>query len=215
MPSQSYSIFQNLLVDVDKIIKTYNILKDNGKNLGGLGHLSRSGILMLCAAWETYNEELLLETIDVICNHVDNASLLPVKVKKTISTKIRADRNEIMPIELTGFGWKNYWKIEAEKEVQALNTPKSDKLKILFHRYTGIDDITSFWENYSDYEIDNFVSLRGGIAHKGRNAKNVRIDSLKNYYEIIKLTVIDTDSYLAEHIKNNYIKSGYPWMRSY
>ena len=55
---------------------------------------------MLCAAWERYNENILLECIDKILETDIKANSLSKYVKEYISNKIRESKNIIYPIEL-------------------------------------------------------------------------------------------------------------------
>lgn len=213
MPSNSYYIFLDLLDDVDMLIATHQALKE--KNNKKLGHLTRSGVLMLCASWELYHEELVIECIKYLSTSILDATNLPKQVKKTISKHVEDDKNEIKAIELAGNGWKNVWHDYAKRETILLNTPKSVKLKLLYKRYLGINDVCKFWKRTSENEIDNFVSLRGEIAHKGKRASYVRMNMLKLYYDLIRNAVIDNDSEIAEKLKKITNNLDLPWDKTY
>jgi len=215
MPSKAYKTFLDLLIDVEDLIDTHRIFSGGTPGKKKLGYLTRSGVVMLCAAWEFFNEELLLESIDIINKRNISIHDLPIEVQKTISNKVKKDANEIKPIELAGEGWRTVWKNVADEETQTLNTPKRDKLNLLFNKYLGILRVSHFWKNFTPQEIDAFVSVRGDIAHKGRKAKYVRIGKLKEYFDMIKLTAIDSDSFVAEEIKNLYQLNKVPWSRTY
>jgi len=50
MPSTSFLKFEtNMLTDVDRIISSHTQLNHDGRGRRGLGHITRSGVLMLCA----------------------------------------------------------------------------------------------------------------------------------------------------------------------
>lgn len=110
MPSNAYITFLHIRIDVIKLIETHTNYSKSTKGKKNLGHLTRSAVVMLCAAWERYNEDLLIECIDYICNGIADINLLNKEIKKTISRKVRDDKNEIKPIELAGDGWKTIWK---------------------------------------------------------------------------------------------------------
>ncbi|GGB67904.1 hypothetical protein GCM10007424_04860 [Flavobacterium suaedae] len=215
MPSNAYINFLHIRVDVLKLIETYTYYKDNNLGKKGLGHLTRSAIIMLCAAWERYNEDLLLESIQYIGNHVNNIQSLNKKIKKTISKKVRDDKNEIKPIELAGTGWKDIWFEYAKIDTDLLNTPKSEKLKTLFETYLGISDYLSFWNTTNPKEIDKFVSDRGDIAHNGNKASSIRMNKLRKYQDLVVENVIEIDSKMANELKRMTNSSNLAWTQEY
>ena len=68
----------------------------------GLGHITRSGVLMLCAAWELYLEELLIESARVIVDRAASPDDLPEKVQKEIAKTVRDSKHELKPLQLAG-----------------------------------------------------------------------------------------------------------------
>ena len=54
-----------MLTDVGRIISSHAQLNHDGHGKWGLGHISHSGVLMLCAAWELYIEEVMLEVLPI------------------------------------------------------------------------------------------------------------------------------------------------------
>lgn len=201
-------------MDVLKLIETHTYYTKNKPSDKSLGHLTRSAIVMLCAAWERYNEDLLIEAIDKICDSVTDISLLNKKIKKTISSKVKLDKNESKPIELAGDGWKSVWKSYAVSETKLLNTPKSNKLKTLFEKYLGITDYTKMWTSDTN-EIDDFVSVRGDIAHNGNKASYANINKLRVYQDLIVDNVINIDSNIADEIVRMLSSADMPWEKNY
>lgn len=213
MPSNSYIKFLNLIRDVDELIDAYEVLKDaNRKNLGCI---SRSGILMLCASWEFYIEELLLESIDYLNNKSLDIGELPTEVKKQIGIRIRKEKNEIKPLELAESGWRVIWRAYAKIDTEILNTPNQEKLDNLYKKHLGISKVSDFWNTYEPEEINEFIRTRGKIAHKGRSVRGVQIITLRNYFDMIKSTAIDVDSNIALELKRigNFINL--LWDRTY
>lgn len=170
---------------------------------------------MLCAAWERYNEDLLIECIDYICNEIADINLLSKEVKKTISRKVRDDKNEIKPIELAGDGWKTIWKNYAKAETELLNTPKKDNLDKLFERYLGLLNYSGVWKNNCYQRINDFVSERGNIAHNGNRATYVRMNTLKNYQDLVVENVIEIDSKIAEKLRAITATPNLLWLQDY
>ncbi|AYN01752.1 HEPN domain-containing protein [Chryseobacterium sp. 3008163] len=89
MPSDSYITFLQMRVDVLKLIETHSDYSKAKRGRKNLGHLTRSAVVMLCAAWERYNEDLLLESIKYISDNISNASHLNNRIKKQLVQKSR------------------------------------------------------------------------------------------------------------------------------
>jgi len=170
---------------------------------------------MLCAAWERYNEDLLLESIDRICLLVDDLHLLNEGIKTSISNKVKTDSHNLKPIELAGLGWKEVWKKYALEETKLLNTPKGNKLRSLFLTYLGIEDYTRLWTVNNSTAVDEFVSDRGNIAHNGNRASYIRMSKLRTYQDLIVSNVIDIDSNMADRIKATTNSRDLPWEKDY
>lgn len=215
MPSASYINFLHMRIDVLKLIDTHADYSKNQKGRKTLGHLTRSAVVMLCAAWERYNEDLLIECIDDICASGVDVLDLHQDIRATLSRKVKADKNEMKPIELAGNGWKEVWKNYAKEEVESLNTPSGKNLRKLFNQFLGIGDIAHFWLEKSSHQIDTFVSVRGNIAHNGNKAKYVRMNDLRKYQDLVINNVINIDSQIADHIGAIPGRVNIPWEKLY
>lgn len=200
MPSKSFNKFENnLLVDVQRIIDSHGQLNHNGGGRRGLGHLTRSGILMLCAAWELYMEEVLVEGVKYTIGKIDEPGSLPLPVQKELSRYVKESSHELKPLELAGEGWKTLYLNNTNEKIQSLNSPKSGVLDPMYKKFLGVDTISDCWSLGSAH-INQFVSIRGRIAHKGRDARYITINQLKIYKDEIKQTALDVDNSLTEHL---------------
>jgi RiboL-PSP-HEPN len=82
MPSRSLQIFYyNLLNDINQLIKIHDTL-NKGKGRKSLGHLTRSGVVLLCAAWEVYIEEVLVEAANYLKKNTINLTVCLWLLKK-------------------------------------------------------------------------------------------------------------------------------------
>lgn len=215
MPSESYITFLQMRIDVLKLIETHSDYSKAKRGRKNLGHLTRSAVVMLCAAWERYNEDLLLEAIKYISDNIANASLLNNRIKKTISSKVKNDLIEIKPMSLADSGWKAVWLNYAEVDVEKLNTPKSNILQTLFKNHLGIEDYCVFWKSTNPQEINDFVSDRGEIAHNGSKAKYITMTKLRKYQDLIIDNVIEIDSNMADKLKDIVSSANLPWEKNY
>ncbi len=215
MPSAAYINFLHIRIDVLKLVETHSFYTQNKPGRKSLGHLTRSAVVMLCAAWERYNEDLLLESVAYLSDSVADINHLNKVIKKTISFKVKKDQNEIKPIELAGIGWKSVWLNYARVETELLHTPKSNKLKLLFQTYLGIPDYTILWQPASATKIDDFVSDRGAIAHNGNKASYITMTKLRQYQDLIIDNVIEIDSKMASELRNMSSLPALPWTQDY
>src|SRR5690606_38968995 len=91
MPSKALGKFEGAMMkDVNRIIQTHADIQNGNPGNMGLGHLTRSGVLLLCAAWELYIEELLIEAVSANIARSTTPEELPSPVKHTISKYIKA-----------------------------------------------------------------------------------------------------------------------------
>jgi hypothetical protein len=213
MPSGSYKVFKNYYMrDIEKLISNYQEIKGDGRGKRSLDHLMRSGVLLLAAAWESFNEEVIYESAIFLSGNIEPKDM-PVEVKKNVSKSIVKDfeKNRIAPFEkLTDDNWIEYYWDLVWNDIQNLNTPKTRQLNGLYKIHLGIEEISSC---YSDETLDDFVTLRGQIAHRMRTKEYFKLDKLKELITLINHLVKDTDYYLYAYLKELSGKA--PWNNTY
>ena len=215
MPSRSFMNFRNyLLVDVDRIIKTHEIINHDGSGRRGLGHITRSGVLMLCAAWEVYMEEVLVEGIGYVIQKASTPDELPKQVRKELSKAVKNTSNQLEPLKLAGEGWKDYYLFLAKSILQGFHTPKPEKLDHLFKQLLGIESVSEWW-TMENSDLNEFIAVRGEIAHRGRAASYVKLANLKWYKEWIYQTALEVDNELTVYLRDITSGSDRPWKRRY
>jgi hypothetical protein len=213
LPSKSFRKFETkLLVDVDRIIDSHAFLNHDGGGRRGLGHITRSGVLMLCAAWELYVEDALQESVEYFIDKYENPKDLPKPVKKELAKTVKESKHELKPLELAGEGWKSLYRNHVSEVLRGLNTPKSGNLDILFNRMIGVPRVSDWWSLGKD-EIDHFVTMRGDVAHRGSDAKYVTIKKLKDYKGKVTQTTLDLDNELTEYLCRVTPGIERPWRR--
>lgn len=213
MPSSALLKFEsNMLVDVDRIIESHGDLNHEGMGRRGLGHITRSGVLMLCAAWELYLEELTSESARFLIDRVTSPDQLPLPVQKEISKVVRDSKHELKPLEMAGDGWATIYQNHVGQSVSALNTPKSTNLDPLLKKLLGVEEISNCW-SAGKREINAFVTARGDIAHRGRDAGYITINRLYEYRGLIVRAALDTDNYMADHLQALNPNGRSPWRR--
>ncbi len=213
MPSSAFQKFErNMLVDVDRTIEAHANLNHDGRGKRGLGHITRGGVLILCTAWELYLEEVIPEGIRFFIDRIESPIGLPKDVKKELARTVKASKHELKPLELAGEGWKNLYRNHANETLAGLNTPKSENLDRLFKRLLGVPSISGSW-SVGAQTINDFVKIRGEIAHRGRDASYVNILQLSAFKKVIVSAAIDTDNHLAGFLRDNTPGTARPWNR--
>lgn len=214
MPSKALNKFEYVMLkDVNRIIETHTNLLTGGKGKKALGHLTRAGVLLLCAAWELYIEELLIEAVNSCRQKAHGPDNLPKAVQKTISSYVRQSKHDLKPIAMAGDGWKAIYLEVANEAVFSLNTPKKHVIDKLFNNFVGIEEISNCW-SAGAAAIDDFVGIRGDVAHRGSDSGYIKVAKLRDIYKVnICKTAIETDNAISSHIRSSFEPKSYPWNR--
>jgi hypothetical protein len=214
MPSAALSKFERkMLTDVERIIQTHADITDGTPGNKGLGHLTRAGVLLLCAAWELYIEEVLIESVEKIIERASSPDDLPPSVKLRISNYIRSSKHNLKPLEMAGDGWQIIYIEIAREWVVGLNTPKKHNIDQGFLSLVGISNMSNSWTLGAD-AVNAFVAKRGEVAHRGADADNIRINVLcDTYTPNISQCVVEMDNAISNHIRALFPGSPYPWNR--
>ena len=221
MPSSSYTKFQKNMETVERLQKTYYDIKTQQHNKGGRGafdHITRSAILFLISAFEVYCEDIICETCDCLIKNARDAKNLPHDVRSTICEYTKIDGNKTPPLELCDEGWRAVYRKIAKERTAALNTPKTDNLKVLFKELTGIkprviDAIVI--DKSQNNTLDPIIRFRGELAHRVKANHYVHIETVDEYLQTITQIVIELDKKICDHIKKQHMASKQPWKKTY
>ena len=168
---------------------------------------------MLCACWELYSENVLIESSKYLSEKNNDPKGLPKDVQKNLSKIVKSAKHELKPLELAGDGWKTVYMDYCMHECRSLNTPKTENLKGLYKRYIGLNDISSIWSSDAK-DIDDFVSHRGHIAHNGRTSKYVHAWQLRNYSDMIYGNSVHMDNELCRYLLSKVGTNVQPWRKT-
>ena len=114
---------------------------------------------------------------------------------------------------MSGNGWKTVYMDIAREQAVLLNTPKRHNIDALFLKLIGFADISAAW-TLGAAAVNDFVSARGDIAHRGRDAGYVTINSPRNVYRPqIAQTAIETDNAVSTYLHGCFEPHQYPWRR--
>lgn len=214
MPSCAFKNYKRNIIQVDRLIATYDteLSKSTSRGRRSLDHLTRASLLFLCSSFEVYIEEVTRESGDVISKNIKLPGELPRSVKKNISEYVKKEKNELSPI-LFFDDWKKYYNDLIYSETKSLNTPKIDKIQLLFKHYIGLDFSISDLDNYPYSNLNDIIVTRGEIAHNVFGESYLTKVKLIEYYDTINATVRDIDMKLYSFIPS--ITSKCPWRNTY
>lgn len=78
---------------------------------------------------------------------------------------------------------------------RTLNSPKTEQINALFYQAVGASDVSRAWywpsmnAARAAEKLDDFVTLRGEVAHRGAAAAGVRKPQVIDYYGHVKKLV--------------------------
>ncbi|MCF5263711.1 HEPN domain-containing protein [Pseudomonas syringae] len=210
MPSSALQQFDWNLLDVTRLEEAHQGLNPGGQGRRALGHITRSGLVMLCAAWELYIEDLIQEVVGIICENSASPDNLRVDIKKKIVQAIKSEKDELSVLKLSGEGWKVIYKDSARKESEKLNTPKSEQIGLLCKNFIGIENISTNWSIGPD-GVNEIITRRGEVAHRGRDAEYITIASLQRFKNRLCYTAIENDNFISTYLKQTLDLRRKPW----
>ncbi len=108
--------------------------------------------------------------------------------------------------------WMQIYADAIKVRVDKLHTPKHHKLKPLFEDFLAVPDIGTAWSTGAT-PIDDFVVLRGEVAHRGGQSKYIRFGQLEDLEVAVKRYVKETDNFLSDHLRNLVNPQRRPWNR--
>jgi hypothetical protein len=202
------------LEDIGELLAFHSVIGGSRPGRRKLDVLNKSGVVLLCAFWEAFCEDLADEALGYLVRRASGPDALPEPLKKIISTELKAAKHELAPWKLAGEGWRKLMteraaELRAERN-RSLNTPKADEIRGLFARTLGITDVTTGWHwkrmtvAQAKSRLDQLVTLRGDIAHRGASSvKPVWKKDLKVYVghitHLVAATEVTVTMFLQAH----------------
>ncbi|MBQ0903580.1 HEPN domain-containing protein [Micromonospora sp. U21] len=163
---------------IDRLLKIHEEIGGSGRGRRhNLEVLNKSAIVLTCAFWEAFVEDLAAEVLEHFAREASSAELLPLELRKSVAKELASAKHELSSWELAGDGWRAILRARAAKikdgEDRTLSTPNSRNVETFFCNQAGISSLTSCWywpkatvlKNRE--RLDEFVKLRNAIAHRG------------------------------------------------
>lgn len=186
------------MADIDRLIDLHS--SSGGVKKGrryGLEVLNKSAIVLICAFWEAYCEDLAAEALEHIVKNAKSADVLPTELRKAILKYLESDKDELAKWKIAGDGWRLVAKerfVELkEARDRKLNTPKADQIDKLFLDAIGLKTVSQNWRwsprltiAGARTRLDQFVTLRGSIAHRGSSSGAVTKAHVTDFRDFAK-----------------------------
>jgi hypothetical protein len=215
MPSQArIKARDKMLPAIDRLVESYAELRTGRRGPDPHNAILQAGVVMICATWELYCESVLVEAANKLVQKVNDPTRLPEAVKRRLKLAVHdkeVDKSD--PLALAADGWKLKLLETVGAESRTLNTPKSERIEALFRVNLGLRNLPNSW-THSAAEIDDFVTLRGDIAHNGTDASNVSQTQIRHIKSLVSKTITDTDDAVYEYLKRPDITGAAPWQRT-
>ena len=213
MPSKARHSFDANIKDVDRLLQLHAQIGGTGKGRRyGLEVLNKSAIVMITAFWEAYCEDIAAEGLEHLVKEASTADALPKSLKRQIAKELKDDLNQIAVWEIADGKWRTYLtqrlsKLQAQRNFN-LNTPKSAQLDELFESAVGIERVSDSWKLSSKtgpaqarQKLDDFVTLRGNVAHRGTHGGGVKRKDVVDYFGLVKSLASKTGGKVNVHVR--------------
>ncbi len=211
MSSKARDTFEANAQDVARLLELHQEVggADRGRRTG-LEVLNKSGIVLMCAVWEAYIEDLAAEVVE---HYVDEATpeKLPPKLRETIGKELKNQKDSDSPWKLAGRGWKRELKYRLKglqaKRNATLNAPKAGVVDAFFEESIGIPNVSSKWRwqkmsiARAREKLDEFVTLRGDIAHRVNASTPVHKSRVEEFRDHVERLVALTDDYVNAQVR--------------
>ena len=222
MPSKAYGMFNFKLGEVEQVLQARTLLNQeiymNRRGRRNLGALHKSALILLCAAWEAYVEELLSESLDFVISKVSTPTELSKNLQKELCDHVKKDKHELKALELCGDGWKKLCREIVKIKVKYFNTPRLVNVQNLYVTFFD-EDVTKFEITEQDDKgaiikkacwrgINNMVNDRCEHAH-ACSKKYLTESELRTYRDFLEKGVLLMDKNLCAAVQR--LTSQRPW----
>lgn len=211
MPSRARESFEANRKDVERLLEIHGDLAgDTPGRKHGVEVLNKSGVVLTCAIWEAYCEDLAAEAVEHLVKHAADPSALPKDLQKRIAAEMKSAKNQLAMWNLAGDGWRKVLgtrlKAFQEQRNRKLNTPKAANIEALFAEAVGLPKVSGAWSwkgmsaKSARKKLDDYVTLRGAVAHRARAAGSVKKADVEGFLNHAERLVEKTDDHVSGEI---------------
>lgn len=212
MSSKARKAFDENVQDIEKLLELH--AAEGGDQRGrryGLEVLNKSAIVLITSFWESYCEDLAEEALEIIVQYAPDADALPKEIKKLIAKDLKEDKNELAIWNISDGKWRivlrdNFVSLKTERN-KTFATPKSSNVNSLFESAVGLSNMASNWRwagmkaTQAALKLNEFVSKRGDIAHRGSSTTTVKKSEVVDYLNHVTKLAAKTGDAVKKHVK--------------
>ncbi len=203
--SQAKVSFEAALGDVTNLLQFHEEVggQGPGKRPISLSSLNKSGIVLLCATWESYIEFVITECAERHVKAVSKPDEMRKSLSKLVTKYIENEKDDRAWHAVSGDGWRDTAVSIVKARVAELNTPKTKQVSMLFYDLLDVKNIENNWKwhrseiGVASTRLDDFVSLRGSIAHGEIGPKSITKADVTSAQDLIKRLVEKVEARLT------------------
>lgn len=223
MQSNSLKSLEKNLVEVDRLFQIHREIggSDPGRRHQGLEVINKSAIVLTCAYWEAFIEELCIEAAGCLVKQIKKPDKVPqalrVSCARYLNTK---EAGEFWKVAVSD--WKKIVIQNAEFRAQGkrdgdygFTTPSVENIKNLFEHTLALEDVTRSWswqgqsrEN-AEEKLGQFIELRSKIVHGVSPPNSVHLQYAEQQRDFIRNLGLATDVVVKLHLHG--ITGKIPW----
>lgn len=191
--------------DVRSLWSLYQASKSSPAVQRHLGPANKGTYLLIAALWETYCEDVLLETTEELLAGTDDPESLPVAIRRAVARDLKEDRHDLSPWVLADSGWRAVVETRARRLCREVifHSPKAGNVDDLFRRTLGIENISLGWttERTDDPRtaLNEHLSQRGELAHRAA-ATTISKRQVSDFYQLVMDLTKAMDRQLGEYL---------------
>lgn len=220
MPSKSKEAFGKNSKDIEELWQIHEEIGGQGAGRKyGVEVLNRAAIVFITACWESYVEDLATEAFDFLLINAATSAVIPNQVKALASKALVADKNETKVWELADDGWRklllDHKATTLQSWLEPFNTPKTKQVNKLYSDLLGLKSLSSKWywqgmaADNASKKIDEFIKIRGDIAHRLTTTKVVQKGVGIKYLRHVQGLVECCEKAVLTHLQTQTGKA--PW----
>lgn len=213
MSSKSKIVFEANKIDIEQLWAIHEDYAGEGPGRKrGVEVPNRSAIIFVTACWESYIEDLAVEAFDFLLQNAQDLTAIPNKVKSLAVKGLRDNQNSLAVWEIADGGWRavvERHKTEVHKTwLEKFNTPKTAQVNDLYQNMVGLNQLSSHWRwkkmsaVKAEDALDEFITIRGNIAHRIRDAKPVAKNTGTRYLKHISQIVERCEAAVGLHLQS-------------
>jgi hypothetical protein len=209
--SQAARTFVTSSEEVAQLTDIHEQISGKERGRRHLEVLNKSAIVLLCAYWEAYCEDLADESLRHLLAHLRDPSALPEPLRKRIAKELKEDKHDLSPWKVAGEGWKAHLRsrlgvLRRARNIE-WNNPKAANVDKFFEDSLGIVKLSDAWHWWrinaptAKHRLDLIVTLRGDIAHRGSTLETVeKVRVIRALKHVRKLVAV-TDAHVSRELR--------------